>query len=169
MVKNKGGKKTKGKSRKTFRQKELSIKDLKKIEGQEYAHVLSVFGDGRYELMCYDKKKRLGILRGSLRRTSRITKSDLVLVSLRDFQDDKCDIIAAYTQLDKDKLIKGKEIYYSFSNSGELIPDETDELAGDEDSSSDSDDEDDIYQNTTIIHNKLKSQPNSGGLNIDDI
>ena len=121
MVKNKGGNKTKGKSRKIFRTRELGIKDLKKVDNQEYAHILSVFGDGRYELMCYDKKKRLGILRGRLKRTSRIIKGDLVLVSLREFQDDKCDILAKYSQTDIDKLIKETEVYYSFVKSGELI------------------------------------------------
>ena len=160
MVKNKGGKKTKGKSRKTFRQKELSIKDLKKIEGQEYAHVLSVFGDGRYELMCYDKKKRLGILRGRLKRTSRINKGDLVLISIRDYQDTKCDIIACYSQTDTDKLIKEKEVFYSFVKSGELIQNLKDDFAdsGDEE-------EDDIKLNNTFNKNTV----NESGLNIEDI
>jgi translation initiation factor 1A len=169
MVKNKGGNKTKGKSRKSFRIKELGLKDLKKDEGQEYAFVRSVYGDGRYELMCYDKKKRLGILRGSLKRKTRISKSDLVLVSLRNFQDDKCDIVAVYTQLDKDKLVKGKAIYYSFSNSGELIPDKTDDLGGEDIAPPDSDDEGDIYKQEPNVRDKLESPINPTGLNIEDI
>lgn len=155
MVKNKGGKKTKGKSRKTFRMKELGVKDLKKIDNQEYAHVISVLGDGRYDLICYDKKKRLGILRGSLRRTSRINKSDFVLVSIREFQDNKCDIVGCYSQVDVDKLIKEKEVYYSFVKSGELIQNLKDDFVN----SDDEDEEDD--SKTNII--------NQTDLNINDI
>ena len=159
MVKNKGGKKTKGKSRKTFRRKELSIKDLKKSGGQEYAHVLSVFGDGRYELICYDKIKRLGILRGSLKRLSRINSGDLVLVSIREFQDNKCDIIACYSHTDSDKLIKEKEVFYSFVKSGVLIQNLKDdfvELESDEDSGE---------SNAQLGGNVV----NQSGLNIEDI
>tara|TARA_B110000977_G_scaffold12429_1_gene15847 strand:- start:3111 stop:3584 length:474 start_codon:yes stop_codon:yes gene_type:complete len=157
MVKNKGGKKTKGKSRKTFRMKELSIKDLKKVDGQEYAHVLSVFGDGRFELMCYDKKKRLGILRGSLRRTSRINKGALVLISIREFQDNKCDIIACYSQTDSDKLIKEREVFYSFVKSGELIQNLKDDFA-------DAESEDEV-----VNDNHSETTVNQSELNIEDI
>ena len=156
MVKNKGGNKTKGKSRKVFRQKELGIKDLKKIDNQEYGFVISVFGDGRYELMCYDKKKRLGILRGRLRRTVRIQKNDLVLVSLRGFQDDKCDIIANYSQGDIDKLIKEKEIYTAFAKSGSLLNNMEDKYIVS------SDDEDN--EETSYIE-----KANNSELNIGDI
>uniref|UniRef100_A0A6C0B466 S1-like domain-containing protein n=1 Tax=viral metagenome TaxID=1070528 RepID=A0A6C0B466_9ZZZZ len=158
MVKNRGGKKTKGKSRKTFRMKELGIQDLKKIDNQEYAHVLSVFGDGRYDLICYDKKKRLGILRGRVKRTARINKGDLVLVSIREFQDNKCDILAGYSQTEADKLIKEKEVFYSFVKSGELIQNLKDDFA-----ESVSDDEEEV--NNHITGNTV----NQTGLNIDDI
>ena len=118
MVKNKGGKKTKSKSRKGFRQKELNIKDLKKIDDQEYAHVLLEKGDGRYNLICYDKVKRMGILRGTLRRRHRLSKGDLVLISIRSFQNDKCDIVGIYTQNDVNRLLKEQEVTPNFVKSG---------------------------------------------------
>ena len=158
MVKNRGGNKTKGKSRKMFRAKELSLKDLKKVDNQEYAFVISVLGDGRYELMCYDKIKRLGILRGKLRRTSRINKSDLVLVSLRGFQDNKCDILAIYNDVDKEKLTKAKEVYYSFIRTGELIENLKDEF------NENSEEEEEI--NTDL---KTTNRINTSTLNIDDL
>ena len=41
MVKNKyGGNKAKSKSRKSFRKRPVPYSDLKKVSGQEYAHVL---------------------------------------------------------------------------------------------------------------------------------
>ena len=55
MVKNRGGNKTKGKSRKVFRQKELGIKDLKKIDNQEYGFVLAVFIIATYSQSDMDK------------------------------------------------------------------------------------------------------------------
>ena len=156
MVKNKGGNKTKGKSRKTYRIKELSLKDLKKVDNQEYAFVVSVSGDGRYELMCYDKIKRLGILRGKLRRTTRVNKSDLILVSLRGFQDNKCDILAIYNELDKEKLIKANEIYYSFTRTGSLIEDLKDEFNS-------------IDEKVETTHEEKVNKVNTSELNIEDI
>tara|TARA_B110000967_G_C18684892_1_gene460028 strand:- start:156 stop:638 length:483 start_codon:yes stop_codon:yes gene_type:complete len=160
MVKNKGGNKTKGKSRKTYRIKELGLKDLQKIDNQEYAFVIEVLGDGRCQLMCYDKIKRLGILRGKLRRTTRINKSDLVLVSLRGFQDNKCDILAIYNDLDKEKLIKAKELYYSFTRTGELIEDLKDEFKSLDDTKAGVDE--------TTSNEKI-SKINTSELNIEDI
>tara|TARA_B110000208_G_C11790626_1_gene437355 strand:+ start:2929 stop:3405 length:477 start_codon:yes stop_codon:yes gene_type:complete len=158
MVKNKGGNKTKGKSRKTYRIKELGLKDLQKIDNQEYAFVIEVLGDGRCQLMCYDKIKRLGILRGKLRRTTRINKSDLVLVSLRGFQDNKCDILAIYNDLDKEKLIKAKELYYSFTRTGELIEDLKDEFKSPDDDNGEE-----------IVNKEEINKINTSELNIEDI
>lgn len=118
MVKNFGGKKTKGKSRKSFRPKIHNFEELKKIEGQEYGYVNKKFGDGRYELICYDKVSRLGILRGSLRKSARLDVGHLVLVSKRDYQDDKCDIVECYNEEQVDKLIELNEILISFAKEG---------------------------------------------------
>ena len=158
MVKNKGGKKTKGKARKSYYTVEMSLKDLRKVDDQEYAHIAEVHGDGRYGLICYDKVKRLGIMRGSLRRKVRAKKSDIVLVSLRDFQDSKCDIIAHYKPEEVDKLVKAKEMSYSFVRTGELKNEIHDELG-----SSESESEDDgVFDDSDQPIMKT-------GLNIEDI
>ena len=84
---------------------------LFKEHGQEYAVVQEIFGHGRYRCVFYDKTTRLCILRGSLRKSKmRIYKGDTVLVSLRDFQDAKADIIHVYAQ----------EEVHSLANYGEL-------------------------------------------------
>jgi translation initiation factor 1A len=89
----KGGKKgKKGKSRDTTK-KELTFKE----DGQEYAQVVRMLGNGRLEALCYDGKSRLGIIRGKMRKKVWINIGDIVLVGLRDFQDDKCDIMHKYT------------------------------------------------------------------------
>ena len=158
MVKNKGGKKTKGKARKSYYTVEMSLKDLRKVDDQEYAHIAEAHGDGRYGLICYDKIKRLGIMLGSLRRKVRAKKSDIVLVSLRDFQDSKCDIIAHYKPEEVDKLVKAKEMSYSFVRTGELKNEIHDELG-----SSESESEDDgVFDDSDQPIMKT-------GLNIEDI
>ena len=163
MVKNRGGNKTKGKARKSFYVKEMSLKDLKKVDDQEYAFINDVYGDGRYGLTCYDKVKRMGIMRGALRRKTRAKKSDIVLVSLRDFQDEKCDIIAHYKPEDIDKLVKAKEISYSFVRTGELKNNIHNEF-GSSDYESEDDNEDNYDDYNRTVKNKQSSM-----LNIEDI
>ena len=162
MVKNRGGNKTKKKSRRVFRTRELGLKDLQKVDNQEYAFVMSVYGDGRYELMCYDKVKRLGILRGSLRRTARIQKNEVVLVSLRDFQSGKCDIVAHYSEEDLDKLIRANEICISFTKNGELTNETYDDFYG-QNNNEESSEEEEIVNKVSTDFTKAPV------LDIDDI
>jgi len=46
--------------------------------------------------MCFDGKVRLGTIRGKMRRRVYIFANDIILVGLRDFQDEKCDVIWKY-------------------------------------------------------------------------
>lgn len=63
----------------------------------EYAQVLRMLGNGRLEAQCFDGKVRLGHIRGKMRKKVWVSQGDIVLVALRDFQDDKCDIIAKFS------------------------------------------------------------------------
>lgn len=67
--------------------------------GQEYAVVTEVLGHGRCRCLCSDAVNRLCIIRGNMRKgyMNRVYKTDTVLVSLRDFQDYKADIIHVYS------------------------------------------------------------------------
>lgn len=124
MVKNKfGGNKTKGKSRKSMNStKTYNFEDLKKIDGQEYAFITKVLGDHRYEVMCYDKVKRMAVLCGRLKKkSSGINKNSCVLVSKREWQDDKCDVIAIFSEDDINKLVNNYEITSSFSKEGTIV------------------------------------------------
>lgn len=65
-------------------------------DGQCYAYVSETHGDGRYRVYCSDGVDRLGVLRGKLWRRCWIRLHDVVLVTLRSFQDGKCDIVHKY-------------------------------------------------------------------------
>ncbi|CEH13427.1 eukaryotic translation initiation factor eif-1a [Ceraceosorus bombacis] len=92
--KGKGGKnRRRGKNENEGEKRELVFKD----EGQEYAQVLKMLGNGRLEAQCFDGEKRLAHIRGKLRKKVWINQGDIILLSLRDFQDDKADVIQKYS------------------------------------------------------------------------
>lgn len=114
MVKNtKGGSKTKQTSRKVT-QTNINYSDLIKTDDQEYAKITKVNGGGRYEVLCTDKTERLGISRGKINRCGKVTIGTLVLISKRDYQDSKCDIIHIYRTEERNYLIKQGEVSSSF-------------------------------------------------------
>eukprot|EP01066_Platyproteum_vivax_P002239 Platyproteum_vivax@DN12738_c0_g1_i1.p1 len=92
--KGKGGKnRRRGKNENEGLKRDLEYKD----EGQEYAQVLRMLGNGRLEAFCMDGKKRLCHIRGKMRKRVWVCVGDIILVALRDFQDDKADVILKYT------------------------------------------------------------------------
>ncbi|KAL6062855.1 hypothetical protein STEG23_027491, partial [Scotinomys teguina] len=103
----KGGKnRRRGKNENESEKRELVFKE----DGQEYAQVIKMLGNGRLEAMCFDGVKRLCHIRGKLRKKSFTRKmimkavyiwvwintSDIILVGLRDYQDNKADVILKY-------------------------------------------------------------------------
>lgn len=63
----------------------------------EYAQVLKMLGNGRLEALCFDGEKRLAHIRGKLRKKVWINQGDIILLSLRDYQDEKGDVILKYS------------------------------------------------------------------------
>ena len=55
-----------------------------------------MLGNGRLTAQCFDGKTRLGHIRGNMRKRVWINVGDIVLCSLREFQDDKADVILKY-------------------------------------------------------------------------
>ncbi|XP_051968968.1 eukaryotic translation initiation factor 1A, X-chromosomal-like isoform X1 [Xyrauchen texanus] len=111
--KGKGGKnRRRGKNENESEKRELVFKE----DGQEYAQVIKMLGNGRLEAMCFDGVKRLCHIRGKLRKkwalyiffTAQVVNkfsclfkiwintSDIILVGLRDYQDNKADVILKY-------------------------------------------------------------------------
>jgi len=92
--KGKGGKnRRRGKNENENEKRELVFKE----DGQEYAQVAKMLGNGRLEAMCFDGIKRLCHIRGKLRKKVWINASDIILLGLRDYQDNKADVILKYT------------------------------------------------------------------------
>lgn len=58
---------------------------------------MKMLGNGRLEAMCFDGEKRLAHIRGKLRKKVWINQGDIILLSLRDYQDEKGDVIMKYT------------------------------------------------------------------------
>jgi len=56
-----------------------------------------MLGNGRLEATCFDGEKRLCHIRGKMRKKVWINQGDIILLSLREFQDDKADVIQKYT------------------------------------------------------------------------
>lgn len=53
----------------------------------------TLFRNGRLEAQCFDGTRRLGNIRGKLRKKVWINQGDIILLSLRDYQDDKGDVM----------------------------------------------------------------------------
>ena len=72
--------------------RELLIRE----DGEEYAQVMKILGGGRMEVNCMDDVKRIAKVRGKFRKRVWARMNDIVLVVLREFEADKCDITHVY-------------------------------------------------------------------------
>src|SRR5436189_3804305 len=89
-----GGKnRRRGKNENDNEKRELVFKE----EGQEYAQVVKMLGNGRLQAVCFDGESRLAHIRGKLRKKVWINQGDIILLSLRDYQDEKGDVIMKYS------------------------------------------------------------------------
>jgi len=110
---------------------------LLKEDGQEYGLVTKMLGGGRVEVACNDGKTRQAKIRGAMMKKVWIRQGDCVLLGLRDFQDDKADVIHKYSQDDYRHLKKLDEISAHLEQrlgaGREAYPDETKANVEDED------------------------------------
>lgn len=90
--KGKGGKNRRRGKNENEEKRELVFKE----DGQEYAQVLRMLVNGRLEAMCMDGVKRLCHIRGKMRKKVWVNTGDVILVGLRDYQDEKADVILKY-------------------------------------------------------------------------
>ena len=84
-----------------------------------------MLGNGRCECKCSDGRTRLGVIRGSMSKRVWISMGDLVLVSLREYQDEKADIIHKYTHEEATTLKNYGEIDGTMYSSNPSIQEET--------------------------------------------
>lgn len=85
-----------------------------------------MLGNARVEAFCFDGVSRLCQIRGQMRKRVWINMGDIVLVSLREFQDSKADIIWKYTPDEARSLKAYGEL------PANVRPNETEGLGGDE-------------------------------------
>jgi translation initiation factor 1A len=81
---------------------ELILKD----DMQCYAMVLATLGDRRFKCKCSDGKERLCKIRGKFRGRLYIQLHDILLVSLREEEPEKADIIQKYQPQEVHELKK---------------------------------------------------------------
>lgn len=103
MVNKKGGKKHKKNGKKNFVESKLI---LKSEDNMRYGKVTQVLGNCRFNLILEDGSEKLGILAGRLRKRSWVNNNSIILSSIRDYQDNKCDIIHVYSDNDISSLKK---------------------------------------------------------------
>ncbi|QIG60206.1 hypothetical protein [Dishui Lake large algae virus 1] len=93
-------------------------------DGTYFAVVKDMLGNGRVRVLCEDGSLKIGRIRGTMRKSrgkTIIECNDLVMVSLRDFED-KLDIMYKYTadevaQILKDSDNLPEKIYKSLTES----------------------------------------------------
>ena len=110
------GQKKGGKKHKRNKNRDIETKTIRyKEDGQEYAQITKCKGNCRFDDRCSDGKERAAILCGTMRKRKFVNLNDIVLVSLRDFQDDICDIMDRYDENGARKLRETKELPETFT------------------------------------------------------
>uniref|UniRef100_A0A674AU70 Eukaryotic translation initiation factor 4C n=1 Tax=Salmo trutta TaxID=8032 RepID=A0A674AU70_SALTR len=141
-----------GKNENESEKRELVFKE----DGQEYAQVIKMLGNGRLEAMCFDGVKRLCHIRGKLRKKVWINTSDIILVGLRDYQDNKADVILKYNA-DEARSLKayGELPEHAKINETDTFGPGDDEDIQFDDIGDDDEDIDDVGSTTLLFFNSV--------------
>merc|ERR1719309_1283640 len=94
--------------------------------------------------MCFDGEKRLCHIRGKLRKKVWINSGDIILLGLRDYQDNKADVILKYTNDEARNLKAYGELPDTTKINENANDDEIDENIQFDDVDDDDDDEEDV-------------------------
>jgi len=79
-------------------------------ESEKYGYVIAAMGDCRMKCYCEDKVERIGIIRGNMRKRTFVSIGDIVIMSMRSFQDNKADITNVYNSDEVMNLLQYGEI-----------------------------------------------------------
>jgi len=111
--------------------REVPYRDL---DGQTYALVTAMLGNGRLTARCEDTIERMCKIRGSMRRSEWISVGDVILVSLREFQTSKADVLHRYPHEDVRRLRKmGELVAIKFADQRDEVDEEDIVVFEDED------------------------------------
>jgi len=140
----KGGKnRKKGKRMEAGEKRELIFKE----DGQDYGQVLRLLGAGRLEAYCFDGgMKRLCHIRGKIKNRVWMQVGDIILVSLREFEDGKGDVIHKYFDTEAKELIELGEI----PDNVKINEDDFDDEYQEENNLDDDDDEEEKKEDVDI-------------------
>lgn len=108
-----GGGKAKSKGGKSFKKGKKQEQKSELIyaeEDQEYAQVIRLLGNSRLAVLCADGKERLCTIRGKLVRRAWVNVGSVILISLRQFEDARCDMIHRYSDEEARRLRAYKEL-----------------------------------------------------------
>jgi translation initiation factor 1A len=105
--KNQGGKKKKRGKKQQDENKKL---DILKDDETEYAKVLERKGGPYLSLRLLSGDTVMGIIRGKMRRRVWMATNDIILVSIRDFQEGKVDVLHKYPEEHVRQLVEMGEI-----------------------------------------------------------
>jgi translation initiation factor 1A len=82
-------------------------------EYEVFAYVIKLLGNCRALVLCDNGNEAIGVIRGSMRRFNKrvlIETGDIIAVSMRDYQNNKVDIVHKYNMEQCKILINNKEI-----------------------------------------------------------
>jgi len=77
---------------------------------EEYAKIIKCLGDRRVMIILTDSTEIMGLIPGRFRKRVWMSVGDIVLISKREFEKEKVDIIHKYNQEEARKLHKTNEI-----------------------------------------------------------
>ena len=101
-----GGSKRKKGKKQVQEDRELRYKE----ESEEYAQIIKILGDGRFQCKCADGVDRIAHVRGKMRKRTWLANGDIILVSIREFEPEKCDVVEKYKEKEVAKLKSVGEI-----------------------------------------------------------
>ncbi len=88
-------------------------------ENQMYAIVEKMLGNCRLTAKCMDGKNRICHIRGKMRKRIWIKEDSVILIGMRDFDDDKADVIHGYQPDEVRRLISYGELPELSGNSND--------------------------------------------------
>jgi len=103
-----GGKKAKGQKNTNFRMEYAPFAE----EHQMYGKAIQMYGNRRFKVQLFNEKldEKLAIIPGSMKgKRNWIKTSTIVLLGIREFQDNKVDVIYVYTEEQTKELVRRKE------------------------------------------------------------
>ncbi len=123
----KKSKKNKGSKKETDVKRDLEYKE----HMEEYAKVVGLLGDRKLTVVLPDSSESMAIIPGKFRKRLWIKVGDVILVSVREFQDNKLDVLYKYTDKEVVELARHAEVPSFFKDKEATAPEAVEDLGFD--------------------------------------